>query len=119
MALLTTSNLTKFYGSKKVFEKLSFSISKNQKVALIGRNGIGKTTLFKIILGKLKPDKGSVYVARDAKIGYLPQKIVYEDEKTIIQIMENNFSHLKKMNKNIKNLLRSMKEKADMSMRLK
>ncbi|HMA69606.1 MAG TPA: ABC-F family ATP-binding cassette domain-containing protein [Candidatus Mcinerneyibacterium sp.] len=113
MALLTTSNLSKFYGSKKVFEKLSFSISKNQKVALIGRNGIGKTTLFKIILGKLKPDRGSVHVARDAKIGYLPQKIVYEGQKTIIQIMENNFTHLKKIHKEIIKISQNIKDNED------
>jgi len=68
------------FAEKTIFNDLDFLVCKNERVALLGRNGSGKSTLIKTILGQLKPDKGDIYVGEGAKIGYLDQEIVFEEE---------------------------------------
>ncbi len=76
MNYLTVENISKSYGEKTLFENVSFSINKGQKVAFVAKNGIGKSTLLKIIAGKEASDGvgGSVYLAKDVKIGFLDQQ---------------------------------------------
>ncbi|MDR2034296.1 MAG: ATP-binding cassette domain-containing protein [Helicobacteraceae bacterium] len=70
---LSVENLTKSYGTHKVFEGLNFTFEPNDKVALIGANGVGKTTFCKIVMGELKADKGSVKWGETVQSGYFPQ----------------------------------------------
>lgn len=73
MSILQVSSLTKYFGSKLVFEDLSFEIADSDRVALVGPNGSGKTTLLNIITGQTEPDDGSVYITSNTTIGYLEQ----------------------------------------------
>jgi ABC transport system ATP-binding/permease protein len=73
MNILTVENITKSYGEKLLFENISFGISVGQKIALIARNGTGKSSLIKIITGADTPDSGNVSKGNDVKISYLPQ----------------------------------------------
>jgi ATP-binding cassette subfamily F protein uup len=70
---LSVENLSKYYGEKLLFEQISFGIDKGQKVALIAKNGTGKTTLLNLINGLDLPDNGTITVRGDIKIGYLQQ----------------------------------------------
>lgn len=72
-ALLTVENLTKSYGDKLLFENISFGINAGQKMALIARNGYGKSTLLDILTGKVLQDSGRVTFSGDIKMAYLPQ----------------------------------------------
>ncbi len=72
--LLSISNLTKAYGPDEILTGVTMRVAAREKVALVGRNGTGKTTLLKIITGQLEPDNGSVVLARGAKVGYLRQE---------------------------------------------
>ena len=63
------------YGKKKIFEKISFSLHHNDKVALIGKNGVGKSSLLKIIAGNLGLDSGDLWVSNRIKIGFLSQSL--------------------------------------------
>lgn len=76
MNYLTVENISKSYGEKTLFENISFSINKGQKVAFVAKNGIGKSTLLKIIAGKESPDgdAGSIYLAKDINVGFLDQE---------------------------------------------
>lgn len=76
MNYLTVENISKSYGEKTLFENISFSINKGQKVAFVAKNGIGKSTLLKIIAGKESADgdAGSVYLAKDITVGFLDQE---------------------------------------------
>jgi len=67
--------ISKVFQGKKIFEELSFSIARDSKIALIGRNGIGKTVLLKIIQGEEKASAGEVFRARELEIGYFSQKL--------------------------------------------
>ncbi len=73
MSILTASELRKFYGDREVLSGVTFNVEPEEKVALIGRNGTGKTTLLRLLAGLDEPDAGAVARARWAKAGYLAQ----------------------------------------------
>ena len=74
MSILTAVNLAKSYGAEDIFSDLSFSIAKDARVGLVGANGVGKTTLLRILVGEESPSAGEVHTARNLRIGYLPQE---------------------------------------------
>ena len=75
MPIITVSSLTKSYGTQDLFAGLSFTITQSERVALIGANGCGKTTLLKIICGEETADGGSVNIEQGVTVGYLPQEV--------------------------------------------
>ncbi|MBK7312129.1 MAG: ATP-binding cassette domain-containing protein [Sphingobacteriaceae bacterium] len=89
MNLLSVNNLSKAYGTKELFTKISFGINYGEKVALVARNGSGKTTLFKILKGIEIPDEGEVVFRKDISIGFLDQNFTFDEEATIQQLIDN------------------------------
>jgi ATP-binding cassette subfamily F protein 3 len=83
MALLTVSNLSKAYGPIDIFEGVSFSIPHRARIGLVGPNGIGKTTLLRILMGEESPSGGQVVRARNLTVGYLPQEAHLHSDKTL------------------------------------
>jgi ATPase subunit of ABC transporter with duplicated ATPase domains len=77
--VITATNLSKSFTGEPIFENINFSIGNNHKVALVGKNGCGKTTLFKIITGEYVPDTGQVVVEQE-KIAYIPQEYSFPEE---------------------------------------
>jgi ATP-binding cassette, subfamily F, member 3 len=73
--MISAQNLSKKYGHQVVFDKVSFSMGQGERVGLIGRNGHGKTTLFRLITGEELPDEGEIIIPRDYRIGYLKQEL--------------------------------------------
>ena len=72
--MLSVSNISVQFGSKRLFNDVSFLISPRDRIGLIGSNGTGKTTLLKIITGLCEPDSGDVALSRHTTVGYLPQE---------------------------------------------
>ncbi len=89
MNYLLIENLTKSYGEKLLFENITFGIDKGQKVALIARNGAGKSSLLNIINQKDLPDNGKVVFRKDIHIAYLPQNPELDDNQTIVDVLFN------------------------------
>lgn len=85
--MLTLKNVRKIYGTIRVLEKVSFSIGEGQKVALVGQNGVGKSTLLKIIAGIETPDRGEVKKPNRVLVGYLPQEATAESDETLLQYL--------------------------------
>ena len=83
MSLLTVSSLTKSFGAEDIFRDVSFSIAKGARFALVGPNGIGKTTLLRILVGLEEPSVGKVTRAKALRIGYLPQEADFQLEGTV------------------------------------
>ena len=82
MTVLSVADLSLSFGTRKVLEKISFSLADNDKLGIIGVNGCGKSTLFKLITGELTPDEGSVFLAGDKTVGILTQDGAFEvDER--------------------------------------
>jgi ATP-binding cassette subfamily F protein 3 len=78
--MINVKEISKSYGSQVLFKDLSFTINKGEKVALIGRNGYGKTTLFKMLLGEIEQDSGNISIPNDYKIGHLQQHLKFTDD---------------------------------------
>ena len=87
MNLLTVESISKAYGERVIFEPLSFGVSKGQKIALIAKNGSGKTTILKIIAQQDTSDTGQVNFRKGTQISYLPQDPALDPEKTVEEII--------------------------------
>ena len=81
---LLVENLTKSVGSKMLFSNISFAVNKGQRIALIARNGIGKSTLMDILVGKTDYDNGKITWRKDLKVKYLPQKLQGEEAMRLL-----------------------------------
>ncbi|HAZ65856.1 MAG TPA: ABC transporter ATP-binding protein [Opitutae bacterium] len=84
--MLTISNISKSYGPKELFSEVTLSISRRERLGLVGANGAGKSTLFRIILGTEEPDTGSAEWERGSDFGFLPQESAPVGDETIIEI---------------------------------
>ena len=87
MNILSVENLTKSFGEKLLFENISFGIETGQKVALISRNGAGKSSLIRILTQNDTPDSGRVTIGNDVTISYLPQNPEMLDSQTILDYL--------------------------------
>jgi ATP-binding cassette subfamily F protein 3 len=93
--MLQVSNVSKAFGDNLLFEKVSFAVDAGQRVGLVGPNGCGKTTLFKIVLGEVQPDTGSARLSpADVRVGYLAQALEYEPGQTVGQVLKTAISGL-------------------------
>ncbi|HHX67901.1 MAG: ABC-F type ribosomal protection protein [Miniphocaeibacter sp.] len=90
--VLNIKDVSKSYGKKILFQDLNMNIKFKDKVSIIGKNGTGKTTIIKMILGKEKQDKGEIKIGSNVKIGYLEQNITFKDEnKNILDTFRYDF----------------------------
>ena len=85
--LLSSTGITKSYGSRALFENLTLGISEGERLGLIGPNGSGKSTLLKILAGRLEPDAGSISMRRLTRIGYVAQDSVLPEDRTAGEIL--------------------------------
>lgn len=108
MAILSVNKITKTYNGEVILNDVTFAINKNDKIAIVGDNGEGKTTLLKIITKEIEADSGSVYLEDLATLGYLSQNILDNINNTLLQEMEGAFSNLKKMEAEMKLLVDKM-----------
>jgi ATP-binding cassette subfamily F protein uup len=94
MILLSAHEIEISLGGRTLFQRLSFSIEKGNKIALIGANGVGKSTLCKIITGEVAPDKGSLSKTKSLSIGFLSQTPTVPKHLTIIDALQNSNPNL-------------------------
>src|SRR5258706_14984685 len=78
MSLITASNLTKSYGARDIFTGLSFGIEKGARLGIVGPNGVGKTSLLRILAGVDEASSGSLHCTRGARIGYLSHEADFQ-----------------------------------------
>ena len=97
----SVNNLLKFYGAVKVFENISFDIQNNERVGLIGQNGCGKSSLFKILMCMENYQEGTVSFRKGIKLGYLDQIFKVPSETTVLEILQSSFSGLKDLRKQL------------------
>lgn len=108
MAVLSLNNVSKYYNGEVVLENITFSVNKNDKIAIVGDNGVGKTTLLKIINKTIEADSGFIYYEDASSIGYLSQKVISNLENTLFEEMELAFSKLKKIEKEMELSLKNL-----------
>lgn len=83
--MLTASGLAKSYGPRQLFRDVTLELSAGRRIALLGGNGTGKTTLIQILVGESEPDEGKITKPRDMKLGYLPQDLVDTATGTVLE----------------------------------
>lgn len=81
--MIQIQGLSKSYGSQILFKDVTFSLGKGERVGVTGRNGHGKTTLFRLILGMEEPDNGTIFIPQDYHIGHIAQKLVFSKSSVI------------------------------------
>ncbi len=109
MAVLTVNNICKSYGDDIILDNISFTVNKNDKLAIVGDNGQGKTTLLKIITKEIMSDSGSV-IFDDNNYGYLSQTVFNNIENTLMDEMESAFSSLKEIERRMEQLVNLMQK---------
>ncbi len=93
MSIITATSLSKSFGAFDLFTGISFSVAKGARMALVGPNGVGKTTLLRILIGEDEASSGTVTSAKGVRIGYLPQEADFEMDGTLWESCESIFSH--------------------------
>lgn len=104
MIILSCNNVSKAYVVDNIIENISFTVTDNEHVGLVGLNGAGKTTLFNILTGELDYDSGSIAIPKNKKISYLKQNTKIESEKTIFEEMLTMFEDIISMEKGLREL---------------
>ncbi|MGY6521562.1 MAG: ABC-F family ATP-binding cassette domain-containing protein [Mongoliitalea sp.] len=90
--MISVDNISVIHGGHALFSDISFSINPTDKIALMGKNGAGKSTMLKIIAGASKPSKGGVSAPKDAVIAYLPQHLLTDDDCTVFEETSKAFA---------------------------
>ena len=104
MAILTVNNIKKIFGTDVILENVSFEVQKGDRIGLVGINGFGKTTLFKILNGEYTADEGSFTPARETSIGYMEQHVCRDMEKPAFDEVMTVFEPLLRMEAELERL---------------
>ena len=95
------------------FDNISYIINRKDKIALVGKNGAGKSTMLKIIAGIQKPTSGNVAIPNDTTIGYLPQHMTISDSATVIEEVRTAFSHIREMHERLDRMSEELASRTD------
>src|SRR5947209_4266964 len=104
MPVVTLTNIEKTFGQRMLFDQLNFNVEKGERVGLIGANGAGKTSIFKLFTGELVPDAGVVAIAKSVKWGLLAQNPVFDPANTVIDEAELAFADLHNLSHELRDL---------------
>ena len=111
--MISIEGLKVEFGATPLFQDVSFVINKKDRIALVGKNGAGKSTMLKILAGIQHPTEGTVAVQRGVTVGYLPQVMVLSDTRTVMAEAETAFSHIFEMQKNLERMNQELAERTD------
>ena len=111
--MLSIDNLSVEFSAKALFQDVSFVINDRERVALMGKNGAGKSTMLKILAGLQQPTSGSVSVPKETTVAYLPQVMVLSDGQTVREEAEKAFAHLHQMQAQLEALNEEMLQRTD------
>ena len=106
--IFACKDIQKSYGIDTILEKVSFNIEDREKVAIVGVNGAGKTTVFKIITGEISADNGDMFIRKDASMGYLAQNFVIDKNITVYEEMLSVFNNIMDMEKKLRDMENKM-----------
>ena len=110
MIILSCNNINKSFGVETILEDISFSVNEGDKIGIVGVNGTGKTTLFKIITGIYGYDSGDIYTAKNCRLGYLEQNTNLYSEHTVYEEVLSVFSDLVQAEENLRRLEHEISE---------
>ncbi|WP_172634372.1 ABC-F family ATP-binding cassette domain-containing protein [Paraprevotella xylaniphila] len=111
--MVSVEKLKVEFGATPLFQDVSYVINDKDRIALVGKNGAGKSTMLKIIAGLQQPTSGTVAVSGGSTIGYLPQVMVLSDEHTVREEAEQAFSHISQMQERLDRMNQELADRTD------
>ncbi|MGB0933156.1 MAG: ABC-F family ATP-binding cassette domain-containing protein [Lishizhenia sp.] len=111
--MISVNGLKVEFSARTLFEDVSFVINENDKIALMGKNGAGKSTMMKIIAGVQQPNSGSIQCSDDTVIAYLPQHLLTEDDSTVFEETSKAFGGIFEMSNEIDALNKQLEVRTD------
>lgn len=111
--MISIQNLSVEFSAKSLFDNINYVINKKDKIALVGKNGAGKSTMLKIIAGLQSPTSGCVAKPNDITISYLPQQMVLNDTLTVIEEVSKAFSHIDEMHNQLNKINAELQSRED------
>ena len=111
--MISIEGLSVAFGGNTLFDNITYVINKKDRIALVGKNGAGKSTMLKIIAGVQAPTSGSVNMPKDLTVGYLPQQMNLSDTRTVMEEAEQAFSHIFELQSRIERMNTELSERTD------
>ena len=111
--MISVDNLTVEFGTRPLFHDVSYVINDHDRIALVGKNGAGKSTMLKIICGLQKPTSGTIGIPNNCEIGYLPQVMKLSDDTTVLEETRKAFAGRTKMQAELKKMEQEMADRTD------
>lgn len=111
--MISVEGLKVEFGIKPLFTDVSFVINERDRIALVGKNGAGKSTMLKILAGLQTPTEGTVCIPNDCTIGYLPQVMKLQDGTTVREEVRKAFADVSKMASKVERLQKEMESRTD------
>lgn len=111
--MISIEGLSVAFGGNTLFDNITYVINKKDRIALVGKNGAGKSTMLKIIAGLQAPTSGNVNMPKDLTVGYLPQQMNLSDIRTVMEEAEQAFSHIFELQSRIERMNTELSERTD------
>ncbi len=111
--MISINNLSVEFSAVPLFDNINYVINKRDKIALVGKNGAGKSTMLKIIAGLQRPTSGSVAVPEGVTVGYLPQQMEVSDTLTVVEEVRKAFGHIDELRREVDRLNAQLAERTD------
>ena len=111
--MVSVDNLKVEFGVTPLFEDVSYVINKRDRIALVGKNGAGKSTMLKILAGIQQPTSGVVAMPKEITVGYLPQVMILSDTRTVMEEAEMAFDHIFEMQDRLNRLNQELADRTD------
>lgn len=111
--MISVEGLTVEYGGRAIFDNVSFVVNKKDRIALVGKNGAGKSTMLKVFAGLQEPTNGTISYPKDITIGYLPQHMQLNEGNTVIEEASLAFDHVLKMETELNHINEQLAQRTD------
>lgn len=111
--MISVERLSVEFNATALFEDVSYVINKKDRIALVGKNGAGKSTMLKILAGMQTPTRGTVALPKDVTVGYLPQVMILSDVRTVMEEAELAFSHIFELQAELERMNRELSDRTD------
>lgn len=111
--MISIEGLKVEFNATILFEDVSYVINKKDRIALVGKNGAGKSTMLKILAGLQSPTAGNIAIPRDVTIGYLPQVMVLTNDRTVMQEAEQAFDHIFELQASLERMNQELTDRTD------
>lgn len=111
--MISVENIAVEFGGTTLFKDISFQVNEKDRIALMGKNGAGKSTMLKILAGERQPTSGNVSIPKDCTVAYLPQHLMTEDGRTVFEETSQAFAHLRETEQEIEKINAELATRTD------